>query len=102
MHRRASKSLIQATLESPHLAHFAALIETSNSLLAAIRPLLPAGIREHVKAGPLDKDAWCLFAENNSVAAKLRQLQPTLEAHLRTKGWDIKSTRIKVIKKDNE
>lgn len=100
MHRRASKSLIQATLEAPHLARFAELIQTSNNMLAAITNLLPVGIRKQVKAGPLDNGAWCLFAENNSVAAKLRQLQPTLEAHLRTKGWDIKSTRIKVVKCD--
>ena len=88
-------------MEAPHLARFAELIDTSKALRAAIDTLLPAGIRKHVKAGPLDSGVWCLLAENNSVAAKLRQLQPTLEAHLRTKGWDIKSTRIKVVKNDN-
>lgn len=87
-------------MEAPHLAHIAALIKTSHSLRAAIEDLLPEGIRKQVKAGPLDNETWCLFAENNAVAAKLRQLQPTLEAHLRTKGWDIKSTRIKVVKTD--
>lgn len=102
MHRRASKSLIQATMEAPHLARFAELIETSNNLRTAIDSLLPASIRRHVKAGPLDSGTWCLLAENNSVAAKLRQLQPTLEAHLRTKGWDIKSTRIKVANNDKD
>lgn len=102
MHRPASKSLIQATMEAPHLARFAELIETSNNLRASIDNLLPIGIRKYVKAGPWDSGVWCLLAENNSVAAKLRQLQPTLEAHLRTKGWDIKSTRIKVVKNDNK
>lgn len=89
-------------METPHLARIAELIKTSNSLLVAVENLLPVGIRKHVKAGPLDDGTWCLFAENNSVAAKLRQLQPTLEAHLRTKGWDIKSTRIKVVKNDRD
>lgn len=102
MRRPPAKSLIQASMEAPHLARFTELIEKSNSLRTAIDSLLPVGIRKHVKAGPWDEVTWCLLAENNSVAAKLRQLQPTLEAHLRAKGWDIKSTRIKVIKNDNE
>lgn len=88
-------------METPYLAHFAERIGISNSLRIAIDDVLPIGIRAYVKAGPWDEGNWCLLAENNSVAAKLRQLQPTLEAHLRTKGWDIKSTRIKVVKPDN-
>lgn len=88
-------------MEVPHLARFTELIATSNALRAAIDVLLPAAIRKHVKAGPWDNETWCLLADNNAVAAKLRQLQPALEAHLRTKGWDIKTTRIKVIKNDN-
>lgn len=101
MPRPASKSLIQASLEAPHLARFAELIKTSNSMMASIQMLLPVGLRKSVKAGPLDGGTWCLFAENNSVAAKLRQLQPTLEAHLRTKGWDVTSIRIKVLQKES-
>lgn len=102
MYRPASKSLLQATLETPHLARFTELITTSNALRAAIDLLLPAAIRPHVKAGPWDNETWCLLADNNAVAAKLRQLLPALEAHLRTKGWKIKTTRIKVIKNDNQ
>lgn len=86
-------------MEAPHLARIADLIKLSNSMLSAVENLLPMGIRKNVQAGPLDDGTWCLFVENNSVAAKLRQLQPTLEAHLRTKGWDIQSIRIKVMKK---
>ena len=100
MARPASKSLLQATLEAPHLARFTELIKTSNNMLAAIENLMPIGLRQQVKAGPLGEDSWCLVVENNSVAAKLRQLQPTLEAHLRTKGWNIKSIRFKVAKQD--
>ena len=100
MPRTASKSLMQATLETPHLARIAELIKTSNSMLAAVESLIPIGFRKQVQAGPLGDGTWCLMVENNSVAAKLRQLQPTLEAHLRTKGWDIKSIRVKVLKQD--
>jgi hypothetical protein len=101
MPRRAAKSLIQASLEAPQLARIAELIKTSNSQLASIQELLPAGLRKGIRAGPLEGGTWCLFAKNNSVAAKLRQLQPTLEAHLRSKGWDANSIRIKVLQKEN-
>ena len=100
MSRPASKSLMQATLEAPHLARIAELIQTSNSMLVAIEGLIPIGFRKQVKAGPWGEGTWCLLVENNSVAAKLRQLQPTLEAHLRTKGWDVKSIRVKLQKQD--
>ena len=91
---------MQATLEAPGLAHFASLIDQSQRMLAAVQPLLPPHLRNYVKAGPLTPESWCLFAANNSVAAKLRQLQPTLEAHLRSKGWEVSSIRIKVLKQD--
>lgn len=99
MYRPASKSLLQATQEAPHLARFTELIAASKALRATIDLLLPATIRPHVKAGPWDNETWCLLADNNAVAAKLRQLLPALEAHLRTKGWQIKTTRIKVIER---
>jgi ethanolamine ammonia-lyase small subunit len=37
-----------------------------------------------------------LLLDNNAVAAKVRQLLPSLEAHLRSKGWEITSIRLKV------
>ena len=101
LHHPKSKSLMQATMETPQIARISELIAASNALRASIDLLLPAAIRPHVKAGPWDNETWCIFADNNAVAAKLRQLLPALEAHLRAKGWDIKSTRIKVVQKDN-
>lgn len=100
MARTSSKSLMQATLEAPHLAQLAERIRLSNSMRATVDTLLPAGLRKSVQAGPLDEGSWCLLVENNSVAAKLRQLQPTLEAHLRSKGWEVSSIRVKVLKQD--
>lgn len=97
MPRTATKSLIQASLEAPHLAHYAELIARSKQMLTAIGPLVPPLLRDRIKAGPLEQDRWCIFADNNSVAAKLRQLQPALEAHLRTKGSENISIRIKVL-----
>jgi ethanolamine ammonia-lyase small subunit len=34
--------------------------------------------------------------DNVAVAAKIRQLLPALEAHLRSKGWEVNSIRLKV------
>ncbi len=89
-------TLLQATQESPVLAHLADLTRESTARLKAIEPLLPAGLRSAVKAGPIDKTVWCVILDNNSVAAKFRQLLPSLEAHLRSKGFDVQSIRIKV------
>jgi len=51
---------------------------------------------KHVKAGPVDEEAWSLLVANASVAAKLRQLRPRLEERLRERGWQVSSIRIKV------
>lgn len=69
----------------------------SVAMLKAIEPLIPSALRTSVKAGPIEGTAWCLILDNNAAAAKIRQLSPSLEAHLRTKGWDVKSIRIKVL-----
>jgi len=58
--------------------------------------LIPVALRKAVKAGPIDGTTWCLLLDNNAVAAKMRQLLPALEAHLRSKGWEINSIRLKV------
>lgn len=50
----------------------------------------------HVRAGPLDAEGWSLLAANPAVAAKLRQLQPRLDAALADSGWPALALRIKV------
>jgi hypothetical protein len=49
-----------------------------------------------VKPGPVDELGWSMLAANASVAAKLRQLQPRLEAVLKERGWQVSAIRIKV------
>jgi hypothetical protein len=39
---------------------------------------------------------WCLILDNNAAAAKIRQLLPALQSHLRVKGWEVNSIRLKV------
>ncbi len=95
-HHKNSVTLLQATQESPVLARLADLSRESTARLKAIELLIPVSLRSAVKAGPIDGTVWCVILDNNSVAAKFRQLAPALEAHLRSKGFDVQSIRLKV------
>ena len=64
--------------------------------LKAVRPLLPAALLRHVRSGPSDDEGWTMLAGNPAVAAKLRQLQPRLEAALKQKGFQRTGIRIRV------
>ena len=88
--------LKEALLRSAPLAHLQGLLRESNGRYASIGPCLPAALARHVKPGPVDAAGWSLLAANASVAAKLRQLQPRLEAVLLERGWEVSAIRIKV------
>lgn len=94
--RPAAVTLLQATQASPTLARLSELTRDSSARLKAIEPLIPASLRAAVKAGPIEGSVWCLLLSNNAAAAKIRQILPALEAHLRVKGWDVSSIRLKV------
>jgi hypothetical protein len=89
-------TVLQATQESPTLARLAEMASDSSARLKCIEALIPRALRSAIKAGPIDGGVWCLLLDNNAVAAKVRQLLPAMEAHLRSKGWEINSIRIKV------
>jgi hypothetical protein len=91
-----SVTALQAAHESPTLAHLAGLANESSARLKSIQGLIPKSLLGSIKAGPIDGTVWCLILENNAVAAKLRQLMPALQAHLRSKGWEVTSIRLKV------
>lgn len=94
--RNHSITLLEATRDSPTLARLAELAMDSTARLQSIQALIPAGLRSAVRAGPIDGPTWCLILDNNAVAAKIRQLLPAMEAHLRSKGWEVNSIRLKV------
>ena len=94
--RHYAVTLQQASEESPTLAKLAALTRDSSERLKAIEMLIPATLRPALQAGPIDGDCWCLLVKSNSAAAKLRQILPALQAHLRIKGWEVNSIRLKV------
>lgn len=94
--RNHSVTLLQATQNSPTLARLADLAMESTARLKSVEALIPAALRSAVKAGPIEGPVWCLLLDNNAAAAKIRQLLPSLEAHLRSKGWEVSTIRIKV------
>lgn len=94
--RNHAISLLQATQESETLSRLCDLAEESAQRLKSIEPLLPGPLRACVHPGPIDGSVWCLLLDNNAVAAKVKQLLPALQAHLRTKGWEVSAIRLKV------
>ncbi len=91
-----SVTLLQASQDSPTLARLTELTRDSVARLKAVQSLIPAALRPCVTAGPIDGMVWCLILDNNATAAKIRQILPSLETHLRAKGWAIGSIRLKV------
>lgn len=89
-------TLLQATQNSPVLARLTELSQESATRLKALEPLMPKALFTAVRPGPVDGSVWCLLLDNNASAAKLRQLLPTFEAHLRSKGFDVASIRLRV------
>jgi hypothetical protein len=94
--RGRSQTLEQVVDSAPGLAQFSAVARDTQNRLKAIAPLLPASLRPLVQSGGVEDDAWCLLVPNSAVAAKLRQTLPALCAHLRTKGWNVNTIRVKV------
>ena len=94
--RHYAVTLQQASEESPTLATLAALTRDSSERLKAIEMLIPATLRPALQAGPIDGDCWCLLVKSNAAAAKIRQLLPALQAHLRSRGWEVNAIRLKV------
>ena len=94
--RHFAIALHQAAQESPSLARLMDRVQASSQRLSAIRALLPVALRASVQAGPIDDGQWCLLVSSNAVAAKLRQLLPSLQTHLAAQGLAVTGIRIKV------
>lgn len=68
----------------------------SQARYAAVQPLLPPGLRDTVRPGPLDDDGWQLLVAHGAAAAKLRQLLPRLEQALLAGGWQRTPIKVRV------
>jgi len=94
--RHHAVTLQQASQEAPMLARLVALNRDSSDRLRAVENLIPAMLRPAIQAGPIEGSTWCLLVRNNAAASKLRQLLPALEAHLRSRGWEVRAIRLKI------
>ena len=92
-----TRTIDQALADSEPLAALSRRLRESQLRLDAVLPLLPPAMRASVKAGPIDEAGWTLLATNGAVSAKLRQMVPALEAHLRLKGWAGPPVRVKML-----
>jgi hypothetical protein len=94
--RPRSMSVLEATQQAPALARLSELAQESKDRLVLLEPLIPVNLHASLRPGPIDKDQWCLIVANNSSAAKMRQLLPGLAAHLRSKGREVNSIRLRI------
>lgn len=94
--RGKAQTLEQVVDTNPTLSQLSAMARDTQNRLKAIAPLLPSSLRALVQSGSVEDDTWCLLVPNSAVAAKLRQTLPALCAHLRTKGWNVNTIRVKV------
>ena len=78
------------------LAQLAALTRESSERLKAVESLVPPALRPALQAGPIEGTTWCIMVKSNAAAAKLRQLLPAMQAHLRSKGWQVNVIRLKI------
>jgi hypothetical protein len=87
----------QALAQHSSLGQLQLRLQDSARRFEAIRAALPGNLAKAVQPGPVDEAGWTLLAGNAAVAAKLRQLQPRLEALLLEQGWPVGTIRIKVL-----
>lgn len=96
--RHYAVDILHAAADSPTFARLSTLARESQQRLDLLAGLLPAGLRQAVRPGPIDGTDWCLLVDNGASAAKVRQLLPAFAAHLRTHGHDVLTIRLKLRK----
>lgn len=89
-------SLEQAVGEAPSLAALQERIRVSQHCLQLVRPLIPSTLRQHVKAGPIQDNEWCILVGSAAASTKLRQLLPSMLQVLTQSGAQVNAIRIKV------
>lgn len=89
-----------ASRSSEPLQRLQQRLAESRRRFALLAPLLPPPLPDHVRAGPLDERSFALLADNAAVAAKLRQLLPTLHQALEAAGCAAPPLRVKVLPRD--
>jgi hypothetical protein len=91
-----SRPIAESLAGDAGLASLLARVRESQARLEALAGTVPAPLRAHLRAGPLDAEGWTILAANAAVAAKLRHLLPMLADALLAKGWEATAIRVKV------
>jgi len=78
------------------LASLLERVRASQARLDAVRGMVPAMLRPHLGAGPLDETGWTLMAANAAVAAKLMHVLPLIQEGLAEQGWEALPIRVRV------
>ncbi|MDP1899081.1 MAG: hypothetical protein Q8K96_01335 [Rubrivivax sp.] len=82
---------------SEPLAGLLQRVRESRARFEAVAGLLPAGLKESVRPGPLDDASWVLLVPHAAAAAKVRQILPALQEALLARGWPGPAIKIKVL-----
>jgi hypothetical protein len=80
-------------------AEFAALragVEQVAALERDLAQLLPDYLATSVEPGFVKDGALTLFTAHSALAARLRQLEPSLIAELQQRGWNVRTVAVKV------
>lgn len=89
---------MQAALAaSDPLSRLGERLRLSQRCLDSILPLLPAGLRSQVRAGPIDEQGWALLVPNGAVSAKLRHCLPALLQRLADQGLAVRDIRVRIL-----
>lgn len=77
----------------------AGLLDTARRLMAAealLAQVLPAGLARNCKAALIDRQRLTVSVPSPAHAARLRQLAPSVAAHLRAAGWRIEDIVVRI------
>lgn len=80
------------------------VLATAQRLLVlqeALSKQLPAAMRKGFAIAQIKGTELTLIAEHAALAAKLRQMQPTLLKHIQATGWNAETLKIKVASRPN-
>jgi hypothetical protein len=83
--------------QSEPLARLMQRLRESNACLEAVRTVLPAGLMDQVRPGPLDETGWTLLVSSNAAAAKLRQCLPLVEKALLEQRRQVIAVKVKIL-----
>lgn len=95
-HHHQPVSLEQAAQEAPVLGQLMRQIQLSQVYARSIAELVPTALRPFVSYGAVEDGEWCVLVPNSAAAAKVRQLLPLWQAHLRQQGLEVQRIRLRV------